>query len=68
MYVFNEESKRPSHMSSQKQDRQGVEFGGEMVIANVENDESTTVHKNIQFEIPPVELGFLAKHIYKVRI
>lgn len=53
-------------MGSEEQANHGVENSAKVVLANVENVESTSVHNDIQFEIPPAEAEFLAKSTCKV--
>lgn len=55
-------------MSSEEQDSEGADSKSKIEIANVGNDESTTVDKYVQFEIQPVEAGFLTKLRCKVGI
>lgn len=57
--VINKRGKEPSSMSSEKQVDQGVKDIAKIVIANVEDEESTTTYNNVQFEIKSAKGVFL---------
>lgn len=61
MCVINKEGKMPNPTRSAGQVSQAVRKGVKFVIGNEENGESKTVDNDVQFEIPPVEVGFLTK-------
>lgn len=67
MCVINEVGKSPIPMSSKEQVAQDVENGAEIIIAKVENDETSNVDNEIQFEISSVEVQ-LTKLTYKFEI
>lgn len=47
---------------------EGVEYDVKIVISNVENYESSTVDNHVRFEIPPGEVRFLTKALFRVGI
>lgn len=55
-------------MRSEKTVAQGVKNDAKFVISNVESDKSTTAQNDVQFEVPPAEMGILTNAKYKVRI
>lgn len=67
MVVINEGGKSPNHVSSEEQVSQGVKNSAKILVANMENDESITIDNEVQFEIPPSEVGFLTKLTHEVR-
>lgn len=59
MSIINEREKRPGPRRSEKQVAQGDESRAKTVIANGENDETTTVDNEVQFGVPLEEVGSL---------
>lgn len=57
--VINYGGKGTNPMSWPEQVAQGFKNGAKIVISNVENDKSTTVEKEVQFQIPPAGVGFI---------
>lgn len=46
-------------MISEYQVTEGFESWANALVANVKNNESTTVHNAVEFEIPPAQVGIL---------
>lgn len=63
--VINERGKTSNYMSSEEQAAQSVGKSSKIVVANIENDESTNVDIDIQIEIPPAQMGFIKMLAYK---
>lgn len=55
VYVINEGGKNPNSVSLQEKVVESIENSTKTVIANVENDEPTTVGDDVHFEIPSAE-------------
>lgn len=55
-------------MRSKEEGAQGVENVEEIVIVNLENDESSAVEYDVQSEMLLAELGFFTNPTYKAQI
>lgn len=55
-------------MRLEKQGAEGFESNANILLANVGDDECTTVDNYVHFEKPPMEVGFLTKPTHEVQI
>lgn len=68
MWVGMKRGKNPTPMRLEEQVEQSVESRAKIVVVTEANDKSTTVENYVQFELPPVEVGFLTKQTYKTGV
>lgn len=66
--IINKGGKRSDHKISVEQFSQGLGSSTKFVVRKVENEESTKVDNEVEFEIPPTESESLRRQTYKVRI
>lgn len=62
------EARDQNAVSSEGQVAECVQNSARFMVANVENDEFTTVEHDIKFEIPLVGVGFIRKRTSNVRV
>lgn len=66
--VFSEEELKLKSVRAEEQLAECFENSSKSLIATVKNDESTTIHNDLEFEIPPTEVGYLTRLTYNVQV
>lgn len=59
--------KRLRPMHSEEQVAQSLEYRREILITNMEDDKSTTVDNDVQFEFPLGEVGFIKNSVFRMK-